>query len=161
MEGSRNNKRLTFSDAKSHCVNVGRLANATLRHYSESSEHSRNSLGRRSTCYLHRLKTLINVFDSCSSGVPTETRKTPEDSLYSLSNKRLSHSTVSDKLSMVVGVPTLVCKYSECYQNSHLFAVTGISSTYYGCIQHFRLCTLGVPVSKSDSREDSPNLLTF
>ena len=65
-EGNRNNKRLTFSDAKSHCANVGRLANATLHHYSESSEHSRNSLGRRSTCYLHRLKTLINVFDSCS-----------------------------------------------------------------------------------------------
>ena len=119
MDASRNNKRLIFLDAGSHCANVGRLAKATLHHYSESSEPSRNSLGRRSTCFLHRLKTLINVFDSCSSGVPTETCESPEDSLYSLSNKRLSHSTVSDKLSTVVGVPTLVCQYSECYQNSH------------------------------------------
>ena len=159
-DASRNNKRLIFR-CDSHCTNVGRLANTTLRHYSESSEHSRNSLGRRSTCFLHRLKTLINVFDSCSSGVPTETCKSPEDSLYSLSNKRLSHSTVSDKLSTVVGVPTLVCKYRECYQNLQLFAVTGISSTYYGRIQHFRLRTLGVPVSNSNSREDSQNSLTF
>ena len=111
-DGSRNNKRLTFSDAKSHCANVGRFANATLHHYSESSEHSRNSLRRQSICFLHRLKTLINVFDSCSSGVAAETRESPEDSLYSLSNKRLSHSTVSEKLSTVVGVPTLVCEYS-------------------------------------------------
>ena len=108
---------------------MGRLANATLHHYSESSEHSRNSLGRRSTCFLHRLKTLINVFDICSSGVLTETCESPEDLLYSLSNKRLSHSTVSDKLSTVVGVLTLVREYSECYQNSQPFAVTGISST--------------------------------
>ena len=63
-----------------------------------------------------RLKTLINVFDSCSSGVSAETRESPEDSLYSLSNKRLRHSTVSDKLSMVMGVPTLVCEYSECFK---------------------------------------------
>ena len=77
---------------------MGRLANTTSSHYSESSEHSRNSLGRQSTCLLHRLKTLINVFNSCSSGVPAETRELPEDLLYSLSNKRLSHSTVSDKL---------------------------------------------------------------
>ena len=97
------------------------------------------------------LRHLINVFDIFSSGVPAETRKLPENSLYSLPNKRLSHSTVSDKLSTVVGVPTLVREYSECYQNSQLFAVTGISSTYYGHIQHFRLRTLGVPVSNSDS----------
>ena len=119
-----------FFRCESHCANVGRLANATLRHYSESSEHSRNSLGRQSTCFLHRLKTLIKVFDSCSSGVPAETRELPEDSLYSLSNKRLSHSTVSEKLSTVVGVPTLVREYSECFKNSQPFAVTGISSTF-------------------------------
>ena len=160
-DGNRNNKHLTFSDAKSHCANVGRLANATLRHYSESSEHSRNSLGRRSTCYLHRIKTLINVFNSCSSGVPAETRELPEDSLYSLSNKRLSHSTVSDKLSMVVGFPTLVREYSKCFKNSQPFAVTGISSTCHVRILNFRLCTLGVPVSNSDSREASQNSLTF
>ena len=64
-----------------------------------------------------------------SSGVPTETRESPEDSLYSLSNKRLSHSAVLNKLSTVVGVATLMCEYSECYQNSQPFAVTGISST--------------------------------
>ena len=93
----------------------------------------------------------MNMFDSYSSGVPAETRESPEDSLYSLSNKRLSHSTVLDKLGTVVEVPTLVCEYSECYQNSQLFAVTGISSTYYGRIQNFRLLTLGVPVSNSDS----------
>ena len=75
MDGSRNNKHLTFSDAKGHCANVTRFANATLRHYSESSEHSRNSLGRRSTCFLHTLKTLINVFHIFSSGVPTELRE--------------------------------------------------------------------------------------
>ena len=103
----------------------------------------------------------MNVFDSYSSGVPAETRESPEDSLYSLSNKRLSHSTVSDKLGTVVGVPTLVHEYSECYQNSQLFAVTGISSTYYGRIQNFRLRTLGVPVSNSDLREASQNSLTF
>ena len=74
-DGSRNNKRLTFFlDMKSHCVNVGRLANTTLRHYSESSEHSRNLLGRQSTCFLHRFNTLINVFDIYSLGVPTELR---------------------------------------------------------------------------------------
>ena len=43
-DGSRNNKRLTFSNTKSHCANVTRFANATLHHYSESSEHSQNSL---------------------------------------------------------------------------------------------------------------------
>ena len=133
-DGSRNNKRLTLSDAKSHCANVGRLDNATLCHYSESSEHSQNSLGRQSTCFLHKLKTLINMFDSCSSGVLTETRESPEDLLYSLSNKRLSHSAVLSKLSTVVGFPTLVNEYSECYQNSQLFAVTGISSTCHVCI---------------------------
>ena len=52
-----------------------------------------------------------------------------------------------------MGVPTLVHEYSEYYQNSQAFAVTGISSTYYGRIQNFRLRTLGVPVSNSDSRE--------
>ena len=84
-DGSRNNKRLIFFlDTKSHCANVTRFANATLRHYSESSEHSQNSLCRQSTGFLHILKMLINVFDSYSSGVPTETRKSPEDSLYSL-----------------------------------------------------------------------------
>ena len=41
-----------------------------------------------------------------------------EDSLYSLLNKRLSHSAVSNKLSTVVGVPTLVREYSECFKNS-------------------------------------------
>ena len=60
----------------------------------------------------------------------------------------------------MVGVPTLVREYRECYQNSQAFAVTGISSTYYGRIQSFRLRTLGVPVSNSDSREASQNLLT-
>ena len=128
-DASRNNICLTFSDAKSHCTNVTRLTNATLHHYSESSEHSQNLLGRRSTNFLHRLKTLINVFDSCSSGVPAETRESSEDSLYLLSNKRLSHSAVLSKFSTVVGVPTLVRKYSKCYQNSQRFAVTGISST--------------------------------
>ena len=54
------------------CANVGRLSNATLHHYSESSEHSRNLLGRRPTDTIPRLKTLLNVFDSCSLGVPTE-----------------------------------------------------------------------------------------
>ena len=93
-DGSRNNRRLTFSDAKSHCANVTRLANATLRHFSESSEHSWNSLWRRSASFLHTLKILINVFNSCSPGVPAETRKLSEDLLYSLFNKRLSHSAV-------------------------------------------------------------------
>ena len=68
-----NNKRLTFSDAKAIVANVGRLANATLRHYSESSEHSREIRSEDdSTCFMLRLKTLINVFDIFSSGVPTE-----------------------------------------------------------------------------------------
>ena len=101
------------------------------------------------------------MFNSCSSGVPAETRELPEDSLYSLCNKRLSHSIVSDKVGTVVGVPTLVREFSECYQDSQLFAVTGISSTYYGRIQNFRLCTLGVPVSNSDLWEALQNSLTF
>ena len=103
---------------------------------------------------------LINVFNIFSSGVPTETRELSEDSLYSLSNKRLSHSAVLSQLSTVVGVPSLVCEYSERYQNSQPFAVTGISSTCHTRIYIFRLRTLGVPVSNSDSREASRNSLT-
>ena len=64
-------------------------------------------------------------------GISDWTCESREDSLYSLSNKRLSHSTVSNKLSTVVGVPTLVREYSECFENSQPFAVTGISSTCY------------------------------
>ena len=64
-------------------------------------------------------------------GISDWTRESREDSLYLLSNKRLSHSTVSNKLSTVVGVPTLVREYSECFENSQPFAVTGISSTCY------------------------------
>ena len=64
-------------------------------------------------------------------GISDWIRESREDSLYSLLNKRLSHSTVSNKLSMVVGVPTLVCEYSECFENSQPFAVTGIYSTCY------------------------------
>ena len=74
------------------------------------------------------------MFNSCSSGVLAETRKLSEDSLYSLSNKRLSHSAVLSQLSTVVGVPSLVREYSECYQNSQPFAVTGISSTCHARI---------------------------
>ena len=61
----------------------------------------------------------------------------------------------------MLGVPTQVREYRESYQNSQSFAVTGITSTYYGRIQNFRLRTLGVPVSTSDSREASRNSLTF
>ena len=61
----------------------------------------------------------------------------------------------------MLGVPTQVCEYRESYQNSQSFTVTGITSTYYGRIQNFRLRTLGVPVSTSDSREASRNSLTF
>ena len=59
-----------------------------------------------------------------------------------------------------MGVPTQVRECRESSQNSQAFAVTGISSTYYGRIQNFRLRTLGVPVSNSDSREASQNSLT-
>ena len=72
----------------------------------------------------------------------------------------LPHSAFFIKFSTVVGVPTLVREYSECDQNSQAFAVTGISSTYYGRIQNFRLRTLGVPVSNSNSGEASRNWLT-
>ena len=61
----------------------------------------------------------------------------------------------------MLGVPTQVRKYRESYQNSQPFTVTGITSTYYGRIQNFRLHTLGVPVSTSDSREASRNSLTL
>ena len=74
-----------------------------------------------------------------------------KDSLYSLLDKWLSHNAVLNKLSTVVGVPTLVHEYSECFKNSQPFAVTGISGTCYVCINKFRLRTLGVPASKSDS----------
>ena len=60
----------------------------------------------------------------------------------------------------MLGVPTQVREYRESYQNSQPFTVTGITSTYYGRIQNFRLRTLGVPVSTSDSREASRNSLT-
>ena len=60
----------------------------------------------------------------------------------------------------MLGVPAQVREYRESSQNSQPFTVTGISSTYYGCIQNFRLRTLGVPVSYSDSREASRNSLT-
>ena len=60
----------------------------------------------------------------------------------------------------MVGVPTLVRKYSECYRNSLQFTVAGISNQL--CLHsNFRLRTLGVPVSYSDSREASRNSLTF
>ena len=61
----------------------------------------------------------------------------------------------------MLGVPTQVREYRESYQNSQPFTVTGITSTYYGRIQNFRLRTLGVPVSTSDSREASRNSLTI
>ena len=61
----------------------------------------------------------------------------------------------------MLGVPTQVREYRESYQNSQPFTVTGITSTYYSRIQNFRLHTLGVPVSTSDSREASRNSLTF
>ena len=61
----------------------------------------------------------------------------------------------------MLGVPTQVREYRESYQNSQSFTVTGITSTYYGRIQNFRLRTLGVPVSTSDSREASRNSLTL
>ena len=51
---------LSFTYEK-HCANVRRLANATLRHYSESSKHSRNSLRGRLSCSMLRLNTLANV----------------------------------------------------------------------------------------------------
>ena len=60
---------------------------------------------------------------------------------------------------IVLGVPTQVCEYRVSSQNSQPFAVTGISSTYYGRIQNFRLHTLGVPVSNSDSQEALRNSL--
>ena len=118
--GSRNNKRLTFLDTKSHCANVTRFANATLRHYSKSSEHSRNSLGRRSTGFLHTLKALINVFNIFQFGISDWTRESREGSLYS-QLLDLPHSAFLIKFSTVVGVPTLVREYSECYQNSQRF----------------------------------------
>ena len=59
----------------------------------------------------------------------------------------------------MLGVPTQVREYRKSSQNSQAFAVTGISSTYYGRIQSFRLRTLGVPVRNSDSREASRNSL--
>ena len=83
MDGSRNNRRLIFSDAKSHCANVTRFANTTLGHFSESSEHSRNSLRRRSTGFLHTLKALINVFNIFQFGISDWTRESREDLLYS------------------------------------------------------------------------------
>ena len=61
----------------------------------------------------------------------------------------------------MLGVPTQVREYRKPSQNSQAFAVTGISSTYYGRIQNFRLRTLGVPVRNSDSREASRNSLTY
>ena len=60
---------------------------------------------------------------------------------------------------IVLGVPTQIREYRECYQNLQLFAVTGISSICYGHIQNFRLRTQGVPVRNSDSREVSRNSL--
>ena len=52
-----------------------------------------------------------------------------------------------------------VREYRESYQNLQPFTVTGITSTYYGRIHNFRLRTLGVPVSTSDSQEASRNSL--
>ena len=64
MNGSRNNKRFIFQILKSHekhYANVGRLANTTLRHYSESSKLSRNSLRGRLSCIMLMLETQTNV----------------------------------------------------------------------------------------------------
>ena len=119
-------------------------------HGSGFKEHSWESL--------KIMDTMVSFYDRIKKahcnfqfGISDWTRKSGEDSLYSLSNKKPSHGEVLNKPSTVVGVPTLVREYSECYQNSQLLAVTGISSTCYGRIQNFRLRTLGVPVSNSNS----------
>ena len=97
---------------------------------------------------------MFNIF---SSGFPTGHANHEKIRCTRCLTKGLSHSAVLSKVSTVVGVPTLVREYSECYQNSQRFAVTGISSTCYVRIQNFRLRTLGVPVRNGDSREASRN----
>ena len=57
----------------------------------------------------------------------------------------------------MLGVHTQVREYRKSLQNSQPFTVTGISSTYYGRIRNFRLHTLGVLVSNSDSGAASRN----
>ena len=126
------------------------LANATLHHHSESSEHSRNLLGRHTTCTMLRLKTLL-----CSTVTVREYRLNYVNNENILCNRGLAWQSQQKIMhwTIVLGVPTQVREYGECYQNSQPFAVTGISSTCYGRIQNSRLRTLGVPVSNSDSRE--------
>ena len=51
-----------FFRYEKHCSNVGRLANVTLRHYSESSKHSQNSLRGGLSCNVLGRKTLANGF---------------------------------------------------------------------------------------------------
>ena len=64
-----------------------------------------------------------------SSGFPTGHANYEKIRCTRCLTKGCHNSAVSNKLSTVVGVPTLVREYSECYQNSQPFAVTGISST--------------------------------
>ena len=75
-----------------------------------------------------RIKMRFVLF---SSGFPTGHANHEKIRCTRCLNKRLSHSIISNKLSMVVGVPKLVRKYSKCFENSQPFAVTGISSTCY------------------------------
>ena len=56
----------------------------------------------------------------------------------------MAKSTTVMLQTIVLGVLTQVREYRESSQNSQPFAVTGISSTYYGRIKNFRLRTLGV-----------------
>ena len=71
----------------------------------------------------------------------------------------MAKSTKDNALNHCVGSSNTSMRMRESSQNSQAFAVTGISSTYFGRIQNFRLHTLGVPVSNSDSGEASQNSL--
>ena len=85
-------------------------------HDSEFGEHLWESLKMMDATVL--FMTGLKMLCAFQFRISDWTHESREDSLYSLSNKRLSHSEVSSKISMVVGVPTLVCEYSECFGNS-------------------------------------------
>ena len=137
-DGSGNNKHLTFSDAKAIARMWEDSPTQTLCHYSESSEHSQNSLGRCSTCFMVRLKTLINVFDIFSSGVPTETTRIMRNILCNRGFNKRQMSTKDTcfriNLALCWEFQHKYANTDKSSQNSQQFAVTGISSTCHVCI---------------------------
>ena len=88
------------------------------------------------------------------------TRESWENLLYLLSNGNFIQWTFLSKLSIVVGVQTLMCECSECYENS-LIIIRYDWDYQHELLANRSTLTLGVPVGYSDSREASQDSLNW